>query len=142
MAEKKQSILVVDDEPDIVDSLYDTFSDKYDVHKATNAKDAIEILAKNHIDLVISDQRMPETTGVELFEKMEKDHPQIGKVLLTGYADINAVVDGVNKGSIDKYITKPWDEIELKMTIENARKLYNLQINNKKLIKELHQKLI
>ncbi len=145
MSERKQSILVVDDEPDIVDSLYDTFSEKYIVYKATSVKNAIEILAKNNIDLVISDQRMPDATGVELFEKMEKDHPQIGKVLLTGYADINAVVDGVNKGSIDKYITKPWDEddvihvvlevlnIRLKKAIEERKKLESQLVQNAKM---------
>lgn len=145
MPGKKQTILVVDDEVDIVDSLYDTFIDKYDVYKATSAKDAVEILEKNHIDLVISDQRMPETTGVELFAKMEKDHPQVGKVLLTGYADINAVVDGINKGQIDKYITKPWDEddvihvvlevlnIRLKKAIEERKKLESQLVQSAKM---------
>ena len=145
MTDKKQTILVVDDEPDIVDSLYDTFVDKYKVFKAASVKDALEIIEKNQIDLVISDQRMPEITGVELFAKMEQDHPQIGKVFLTGYADIQAVVDGINKGHIDKYITKPWDEDDiihivlevlntrLKKAIEERKKLESQLVQNAKM---------
>ncbi len=113
MAEKKQTILVVDDEPDIVDSLCDTFIDKYKVLKATSAQEALDILKKYEVDLVISDQRMPDITGVELFARMDANHPNIGKVLLTGYADITAVVDAINKGCVDKYITKPWEEDDI-----------------------------
>ena len=113
MSEKKQSILVVDDEPDIVDSLFDTFIDKYNMYKASNAKEALEIINDNQIDLIICDQSMPEITGVEFFDKIGKDHSHIGKILLTGYFENQEVVDCINKGSVDKCVTKPWDEDDI-----------------------------
>jgi signal transduction histidine kinase len=142
---KRQSILVVDDEQDIVDSLYDTLVDKYQMYKATSAKEALEILRKHPVDLVISDQRMPETTGVELFAELEKDYPHIGKVLLTGYAELNSVVDAINKGHVDKYISKPWEEDDiihivlevlntrLKKAIEERKKLEGQLVQNAKM---------
>jgi len=113
MKEKKYTILVVDDEQEIIDTLYDFFNDRYTVFKANSGKDAIEIINNNKIDLIISDQRMPDLTGVELFKHVNELHPSVGKVLLTGYADIQAVADAVNKGNIDKYISKPWEEDDL-----------------------------
>lgn len=113
MKEKKYTILVVDDEQEIIDTLYDFFNDRYTVFKANSGKDAIEIINNNKIDLIISDQRMPDITGVDLFEHVNELQPSVGKVLLTGYADIQAVADAVNKGNIDKYISKPWEEDDL-----------------------------
>ena len=111
--EKHHSILVVDDEEDILDALYDTFYEDYNVFKANNAKDALKILSKNPVDLIISDQRMPQTTGVEFFAQVNELYPQAGKVLLTGYADLQAIVDAINEGSVDKYITKPWSDNQI-----------------------------
>ena len=124
MAEKQQTVLLVDDERDILDALYDTFVDKYEVFKANSAAEAMDILKENHVDLIISDQRMPDTTGVELFAQIEEEHPHVGRVLLTGYSDIGAVVDAINKGAVDKYITKPWDDdqiVHIVLEVLNAR---------------------
>lgn len=124
MEEQKYSVLLVDDERDILDALYDTFIDKYQVHRANSADEAMDILKENHVDLVISDQRMPKTTGVELFAQMDDLFPNMGKVLLTGYSELQAVVEAINKGKIDKYITKPWDEGEIThivLEVLNAR---------------------
>lgn len=109
----KFSILIVDDEPDILASLTDVFIGVHTVYKANNAKEALAILKDKKVDLIISDQRMPEITGVELFAQVNEAHPDIGKILLTGYSDITATVDAINKGRVDKYLTKPWDEKEL-----------------------------
>ncbi len=111
--EKKYSILVVDDEKDILEALYDTFVDKYIVHMANSAEEALEILKETHVDLIMSDQRMPNVTGVELLARVESEYPKLGKILLTGYSDLPAVVDAINKGSVDKYLSKPWDQEEL-----------------------------
>ncbi|MGR3317594.1 MAG: hybrid sensor histidine kinase/response regulator, partial [Candidatus Anammoxibacter sp.] len=111
MSGDKNTILIVDDERDIVDTLYDFFIDKYNVLKAYDGKEALQVVKDNpKIDLIISDQRMADVSGVEMFEEIQKTNPGIGKVLLTGYSDIQAVVDGINKGNIDKFISKPWDE--------------------------------
>lgn len=122
--EKHYAILLVDDEADILDALYDTLYEDYNVFKANNAKDALNILSKNHIDLIISDQRMPVTTGVELFAQVNELYPHAGKVLLTGYADLQAIVDAINQGSVDKYITKPWTDgqiMKIVLEVLNAR---------------------
>ena len=124
MTENKYKILLVDDEKDILDALYDTFIDKYEVYTANSASEAIKILNAHSIDLIISDQRMPETTGVELFAQVEESHPNVGKVLLTGYSDLQSVVDAINKGSIDRYVTKPWQEgqvVSIVLEVLNAR---------------------
>ena len=124
MTEKLHSILVVDDEKDIVDSLYDTFVDRFEVHKANSAKEAMAILKDNDIDLIISDQRMPEMTGTELFAEIEKECPNMGKILLTGFSDLSAVVNAINQGAVDKYISKPWGEdqiISIVLEVLNAR---------------------
>lgn len=124
MAEKQQTVLLVDDEKDILDALYNTFIDRYEVFRANSAAEALDILKENHVDLIISDQRMPGTTGVELFAQIREEHPQVGRVLLTGYSDIQAVVDAINKGSVDKYITKPWDDdkiVHIVLEVLNAR---------------------
>jgi len=145
MTEKKYSVLLVDDEKDILDSLYDTFIDKYQVHRANNAAEALDILKENQVDLVISDQRMPETTGVELFAQIDDKYPNMGKVLLTGYSELQAVVEAINKGSVDKYITKPWDEGEithivlevlnarLKQSIEERKKIESKLVQSAKM---------
>ena len=116
---KKHTILVVDDESDIVACLFDTFVKKYNIYKASNAKEALEIIIDKRIDLIICDQSMPEMNGVEFFDKIKKDHSHIGKILLTGYPDNQEVLDFVNKGGVNKYITKPWEDDDiLKMVNE------------------------
>lgn len=137
MEGKKYTILVVDDEQEIVDTLYDFFINWYKVFKATNAKEAVDIIENNQIDLVISDQRMPGTTGVEMFQKIDTEHPTIGKVLLTGYADIQAVTDAINKGHIDKYISKPWDDDDItRIVIEVLQVQLKRSINERNKIEE------
>ncbi len=145
MTKKRYSILVVDDEKGILDALYDTFSDKYEVYKAKSATEAMDILKENRVDLVISDHRMPDKTGVELFTEMGKDYSDVGKVLLTGHSDIQAVLDAINKGSVDKYVTKPWNDDEIihivlevlnarmKQAIEERKQLESQLVQNAKM---------
>lgn len=124
MPDKKHSLLFVDDEEDIISALYDTFVDNYNVFKTTNPKEALEIIKKEEIALIISDQRMPEMTGSELLEEVNNAKPETIRILLTGYADINAAVDAINKGSIHKYVEKPWDDDELIELVAGLVKIY------------------
>ncbi|MCG6550760.1 MAG: response regulator [Candidatus Magnetominusculus sp. LBB02] len=121
----KQAILCVDDEQDILDSLYDTFMGVYDVKTAVNGVEALNILQENEIAVVISDQRMPIMTGAMLLQEVTKVKPRCKKVLLTGYSDIDAAVDAINKGAVNKYVQKPWDEHELIETVGHLVKMYN-----------------
>ncbi len=113
MAEKK-TILVVDDEKDVVDVLYDTFMGVYNVKTATSGAEALKIIVMEDVSLIISDQRMPEMEGTELLSQVNAINPACKKILLTGYADVNAAIDAINKGSVHRYIGKPWDDSELR----------------------------
>lgn len=124
MAAKKHGLIFVDDEEDIIDTLYDAFIDDYNVFKSTSPKEALEIIKKEDIALVISDQRMPEMTGTELLEKVYDLKPETIRVLLTGYADVNAAVDAINKGAVHKYVEKPWNDDDLQEMVKNLVEIY------------------
>lgn len=104
---------------------------------ALNGTDALDIIKKNNIALVIADQRMPEMTGVELLEKIFQINPHIIRIILTGYTDNAALVQAINKGHVYQYITKPWDREEIKITIQRAREHYELILENQQLIQQL-----
>jgi response regulator RpfG family c-di-GMP phosphodiesterase len=135
--EKKISILYVDDEENNLLSFKATFRLKHHVLTAISGDEALNMLAKHKVDIIITDQRMPEMTGVEFLEKVLEKFPDTMRILLTGYADMNAVVEAVNKGKIFHYVTKPWNEEELELTINNAYAKYlekaELKDMNKKL---------
>ncbi|MBV2168864.1 MAG: hybrid sensor histidine kinase/response regulator [Bdellovibrio sp.] len=118
----KHTILCVDDEIDNVDALERLFRKKYSVLKATSGKEALQVLDQNPgpIALIITDQRMPEMTGVEFLEKTLSSHPETVRILLTGYTDLESVIMAVNKGQIFRYLTKPWDPVDLSNTVEHA----------------------
>lgn len=137
MPEKKINILYVDDEENNLMSFKATFRIKYNVFIAISAEEAMNILATKPIEIIITDQRMPKTTGVEFLEKVIEKYMEPMRILLTGYADMNAVVDAVNKGKIFHYLSKPWNEEELDMTIHRAYEVYQ---KNKE-VKEMNEKL-
>ncbi|MBS1529582.1 MAG: response regulator [Bacteroidetes bacterium] len=146
LVNNKISVLYVDDEQDNLFSFLATFRLKFRVLTATNGDDALKLLDEKLVHVIISDQRMPQMTGVELFEKIQEKHPDPIRVLLTGYADMNAVIDAVNKGKIFHYLAKPWNEEELTMTIERAYKAWQdkqaLKDSNEQLEFLLRQKLL
>lgn len=137
MADKKISVLYVDDEENNLISFKANFRIKYKVFIAISGDEALKIMGKNAIDIIITDQRMPKMTGVEFLEKVLVKYPDPMRVLLTGYADMNAVVDAVNKGKIFHYLTKPWDEEELDMTILRA---YDVLLEKRE-IESMNEKL-
>ncbi|MFN4248065.1 MAG: response regulator [Flavipsychrobacter sp.] len=137
MAENKINILYVDDEQNNLVSFKATFRIKYNVHTAISGEEAIKILRANPIDIIITDQRMPNMTGVEFLESILEEYPDPMRILLTGYADLNAVIDAVNKGKIFHYLTKPWNEEELDMTIKRAFEVYTLRKDEKELTEKL-----
>lgn len=124
MAEKKISVLYVDDEENNLFSFKAVFRVKYQVYTAISGDEALKILSEKPIEIIITDQRMPNMTGVEFLEQVIEKFPDPMRVLLTGYADMNAVVDAVNKGKIFHYLSKPWNEDELDITINRAYEAY------------------
>ena len=135
---KKHKVLVVDDERDNLELLERTFRVDYDVYAAMSAGEALKIIEENpDIALIITDQRMPGTTGVELLKETLKEHPDIVRMLLTGYADIDALIEAVNIGHIYRYISKPWEPRELRIITKGALEKYELLVDNKRLTEKM-----
>ena len=114
------TLLFVDDEPDIVDSLRRSFRKMYTVLTATSGNEALELIKTRKVDLIISDQRMPGMTGDELLASAKTLQPDAIRILLTGYSDLESLVKCVNEASIYKYMTKPWEPEVLRLTVDRA----------------------
>ena len=124
---KKPKMLIVDDEPDNLDLLYRAFRRDFNVLRAESGTEALEILAlEGEVAIIISDQRMPEMKGTEFLSKTLPQFPNTIRIILTGFTDIEDLVEAINSGQIYKYITKPWDPNELKRVIENAAQTYKV----------------
>ena len=139
-ATERRTLLVVDDEPDVVKSVQDLLRYDYRVLGATSAEEARSILAFNEVHVVMSDQRMPDTTGVEFLRDVREAYPDAVRLLFTGYADVKAVIDAINQGNVYRYITKPWDPDELQATLRDAVRLYDLRAERTRLLEELRRK--
>src|SRR5689334_11465400 len=140
VAAARHTILVVDDEPDVVKSVKDLLRLDYRVLGATTATEGLRILQKEDVHIVMTDQRMPEMTGVEFLGRAKSDVPDAIRLLFTGYADIKAVIDAINQGNVYRYITKPWDPDELQTVIREACDRYDLVAERKQLVEELREK--
>jgi response regulator RpfG family c-di-GMP phosphodiesterase len=149
----KITVLYVDDEENNLVSFKATFRFKYKIFTAISGSEYIDIVKKNQIDVIVTDQRMPEMTGVELLEEIINIDPEPMRILLTGYTDMGAVIDAVNKGKIFHYLNKPWSEEELDETINRAYDIYSerknlletyskLELSNEQLEFLLRQKLL
>jgi signal transduction histidine kinase len=134
---RRHTILVVDDEGDVVKSVQDLLRLDFRVLGATKAADALEILQREEVHVVMTDQRMPEMTGVELLHSIRGEHPDAIRLLFTGYADIRAVIEAINQGNVYRYITKPWDPDELQALIKEACEHFDLIVEKKRLLDEL-----
>ena len=131
------NILYVDDELNNLVSFKAVFRIKYHVLTALSGEEAITILRNNSINIIITDQRMPQMTGVEFLESILDEFPDPIRILLTGYAVMNAVIDAVNKGKIFHYLSKPWNEEELDLTINRAFDVYKQKMDEKEMTYKL-----
>ncbi|MBZ0264887.1 response regulator [bacterium] len=140
MAEPRQ-LVFVDDEPNIVKSLTRVFlDDDYEIQTFASAEEALKFINKNPVELIISDQRMPGMTGSELFKKVRQKHPHIIRILLTGYADMDATIEAINDGWIYKFLLKPWNDEELHATVQRALEFYDISRENERLMVQLEEK--
>lgn len=137
MENEKIKVLYIDDEINNLTAFRANFRKLYDIYTAESAAEGRKILESVEIEIVLTDQRMPEMTGVEFLESIIPDFPNPIRILITGYTDMQALIDAVNKGQIYRYINKPWDEEELKMFINQAFELYTLRKENADLTKDL-----
>jgi len=133
----KITILYVDDELNNLVSFKAVFCIKYNIYTAISGEEAISILKNKAVHIIITDQRMPNMTGVEFLESIIEEHPDPIRILLTGYADMNAVIDAINKGKIFHYLTKPWNEEELDIAITRAYEVYKQKMEEKETTQKL-----
>jgi signal transduction histidine kinase len=136
---RRHTVLVVDDEPDLVQSLQALLRLEYHVLGATSGAEALAILREQDVHVIMSDQRMPGMTGVEFLSRARQDHPDAVRLLFTGYADIRAVIDAINQGNVYRYIAKPWDAGELETVIRQAAEQYELRAERKHLLADLEK---
>ena len=130
-------ILIVDDEPEILYSLRGLLRKEFDVHTATSAYEAIQLMRREPIHVVLTDQRMPQTTGVEFLKQVRGEHPEALRLIFTGYADIKAVIDAINQGNVYRYLTKPWDPDELQAVLHQACAEYERLAGRQRILAEL-----
>jgi CheY-like chemotaxis protein len=136
-AEARPRILVVDDEEAILETMTFTFEDDYEVYTSTDARKALEILVeKEPIAVVLTDQRMPNMSGVEFVTEVCKRHPQTVRMILTGFSDMDAIIQAINAGHVYAYITKPWEPDQLKQLMKQAVDHHRLSVENLRLLAE------
>lgn len=136
----KHTLLVIDDEPDLVQSVKALLRFEYKVLGATRAHEGLQIMEQTPVHIVMSDQRMPEMTGVQLLTQIREKYPDTVRLLFTAYADMQAVIDAINEGNIYRYITKPWATGDLQAMLRQAAEHYDLVMERKQLLTELQDK--
>ncbi len=126
----KPKLLVIDDEPDNLDLLFRTFYRDYEVLRANSGLEALELLDREgEVAVIISDQRMPIMSGTEFLSQMAVKYPDTMRIILTGYTDVEDLVEAINSCKVFKYVTKPWDELELKNVVRQAIDTHNVLRN-------------
>ncbi|MCH2214575.1 MAG: response regulator [Flavobacteriales bacterium] len=133
----KAGVLYVDDEQNNLVSFKAALRREFNVYTAIGAEQAEQYLTQEDLKVIISDQRMPDETGVEFFSRLKDSHQEPIRILLTGYSDMQSVVDAINKGEVYRYLTKPWDASDMISTIKQAIEIYDLRKENKRLMAEL-----
>ena len=137
----RHTILIVDDEVNNLQFLKRTLRKDYNILTASNGAEALDVVDKegSNISIIISDQRMPTMTGTEFLAKISDTYPHIIKMLLTGYADIDAMIDGVNKCNLFQYISKPINPTDLEIIIKNGIEAYELTLSKNTLLNDLRE---
>jgi len=134
---KKYTLLLIDDEPANLQKMHRTFVDQYNVHLAQTGEEALQVLKVHPVDAVITDQRMPRMSGIEFLDAARKEKPDLVRIILTGYAEVNDLIEAINASKVHKYITKPWEPDELRMAVREALEKRELQRENERLAAEL-----
>jgi DNA-binding NtrC family response regulator len=122
-AEKTPEVLFVDDEKRILKSMKALFRNGFQVHLAEHGSEALDIVRNNEIDVIVSDQRMPQMTGIEVLRSVKERSPATMRILLTGYSDLSAIIQSINEGEVYRFINKPWANEELRATVADAAEI-------------------
>ena len=124
-AEHKHCLLVVDDEPEVCNAVYHLLRRRYHVLRAHSAAEAVELLATHEVEIILTDQRMPNVSGVQMLARIKARHPEAIRMLYTGYSDLDAIVAAVNQGHIYRFLSKPWQPEELEAAVDDAAVEYH-----------------
>ncbi len=138
---KKRSLLYIDDERQNLVAFKNVFSDEFEVYTALDTKVGYDLVKEHRIKLIVADQRMPGETGVQFLARIRKEFPNTVRTILTGYSDIEAVIDAINQSHIYYFFRKPWDEGRLKMVFRNAFEALELSEANANLARDLTEAL-
>ncbi|MBN2712971.1 MAG: response regulator [Planctomycetes bacterium] len=134
---KDKTVLFVDDESNILNSLKRLLrKEDYNILTADSAAEGLELLENNEIHLVVSDQRMPNMEGTDFLQKVKEKYPHIVRVILSGYADVAVIVESINKGEIYRFLGKPWNDEELKISVRQCLEHYCILKENSALIEQ------
>lgn len=137
-AEHQRTLLLVDDEENMISSLKRLLRrEGYCILSAGGGAEGLEILAKHHVDVIVSDQRMPQMTGVEFLRQVKTMYPDTVRIVLSGYTELQSITDAINEGAIYKFLTKPWDDEQLRANIQEAFRHKELGDENQRLSAEL-----
>ena len=139
MSDSKYNILYIDDELHNLRTFKATFKWDYKIFTASSAFDGFDILEQNPIHLIISDQRMAGLSGTEFFKRVIKRFPEPMRIILTGYSDMDVIIRAINECGIDRYITKPWNESDMRHSIEKILEVYQLRKDNQVLLQQLKE---
>ena len=124
MTQAKHCLLIVDDEPNVCDSVHDLLRREFRVLKAHSAQEGFRLMQEEEVHIVMSDQRMPQISGVELLTGVKARHPQAIRMLFTGFAELESVIAAVNQGHIFQFVRKPWQPEELLLAVRQAAAEY------------------
>jgi len=134
----RYTILIVDDEPGILNSLLRLFrKEGYRLLTASDGQAGLDIMAQEPVDLVISDQRMPGMSGVEFLRKVKEKYPDTIRIVLSGYSHVDTITSAINEGNVYKFVTKPWVDEDLKITVRRGLEQYELQKQHKALLAQV-----
>ena len=136
----ERTLLLVDDEENILSALTRLLRrDAYHILRAGSGKEGLELLAANKVGVIISDQRMPEMSGVEFLSQVKELYPDTVRIMLSGYTELNSVADAINRGAIYKFLTKPWEDDLLRANVEEAFHRYEMKMENVRLSREVQE---
>lgn len=141
MTDKKHTLLVVDDEADVSDSVHDLLRREFTVLKARSAEEGLRLMREHEVHIIMTDQRMPKVTGVELLKSIRAGHPQAIRMLFTGYADIDSVIAAINQGHIFKFLKKPWQPHDLEDAVREAAAEYDRLVEHAETMDRLRSEL-
>jgi len=125
MPTTRHCLLVVDDEPNVCESVHDLLRREFRVLKANSADEGYRMMLEEEVHIVMSDQRMPQISGVELLTKVKARHPQAIRMLFTGFADLESVIAAINQGHVYQFMKKPWQPEELLTAVRQAALEYD-----------------